>query len=188
MGLTTDTNNRSVEGLSTPTTGHPWTLRAGVSRSKLRSPSAASTSQQRTANTREIEEREQSSQDLCLILHIIASGSANSVSLRYDPMPGRSRANGYLALAALVSKCESNNKKRRRMFMRQLENVSTSAGQEPDIFFAEVQSIADRSAGVGGRKGARRQTGQCQFVIRAGRVRARGFQRGRVTRVRPRTN
>ncbi|CAM9471704.1 unnamed protein product, partial [Sphacelaria rigidula] len=53
------------------------------------------------------------------------------------------------AWEALVAKYEISSKQRRRILMRQLDNIKMSPGQEPDVFLTKVFELRDQLVYMG---------------------------------------
>ncbi|CAM9355662.1 unnamed protein product, partial [Sphacelaria rigidula] len=62
---------------------------------------------------------------------------------------GHARRDGKNAWEALVGKYEDFSKKRRRILMRQLDNIKMSPGQDPDVFLTKIYELRDQLVYMG---------------------------------------
>ncbi|CAN0059457.1 unnamed protein product, partial [Sphacelaria rigidula] len=53
------------------------------------------------------------------------------------------------AWEALVGKYENSSKQRRRILMRQLDNIKMSPGQDPDVFLTKIYELRDQLVYMG---------------------------------------
>ena len=67
---------------------------------------------------------------------------------KFEPKIGK-RANGQEAWRALLVKYKNNSKQRRRTLMRKLDNSTMEDGQDPDVFFVQVEQLADDLENMG---------------------------------------
>ena len=59
------------------------------------------------------------------------------------------RANGQEAWRALLGKYENNSTQRRRTLMRKLDNSKNGGRTDPDVFFVQVEQLADNLKSMG---------------------------------------
>ncbi|CAN0036856.1 unnamed protein product, partial [Sphacelaria rigidula] len=69
--------------------------------------------------------------------------------VRFEPKD-RARPDGKIAWGVLVGKHENSLKQLRRIFMRQLDNIKMSPGQDPDVFLTKVYELRDQLVYMGG--------------------------------------
>ena len=67
---------------------------------------------------------------------------------KFEPKIGK-RANGQEAWRALLVKYKNNSKQRRRTLMRKLDNSTMEDGQDPDVFFVQVEQLVDDLESMG---------------------------------------
>ncbi|CAM9523918.1 unnamed protein product, partial [Sphacelaria rigidula] len=56
---------------------------------------------------------------------------------------------GKIAWEGLVGKYENSSKQRRRILMRQLDNMKMSPGQDPDVFLTKIYELRDQLVYMG---------------------------------------
>ncbi|CAN0075050.1 unnamed protein product, partial [Sphacelaria rigidula] len=59
------------------------------------------------------------------------------------------RPDGKIAWEALVGKYDNSSKQRRRITMRQLDNIKMSPGQDPDVFLTKIYYLRDQLVYMG---------------------------------------
>ncbi|CAN0398258.1 unnamed protein product, partial [Scytosiphon promiscuus] len=59
------------------------------------------------------------------------------------------RADGQQAWRALLVKYENNSTQRRRTLMRKLDNSKMEEGEDPDVFFVQLDQLADDLESMG---------------------------------------
>ncbi|CAM9161903.1 unnamed protein product, partial [Sphacelaria rigidula] len=59
------------------------------------------------------------------------------------------RPNGKIAWEALVGKYDNSSKQRRRILMRQLDNIEMSPAQDSDVFLTKVYELRDQLVYMG---------------------------------------
>ena len=78
----------------------------------------------------------------------LITGPAGSLMFKSESKLGK-RANGQEAWRALLVKYKNNSKQRRRTLMRKLDNSTMEDGQDPDVFFVQVEQLADDLENMG---------------------------------------
>ena len=88
-------------------------------------------------NRAEVDNWDRCNEQLFNISYLTTTGPASSYLPRYEPK-GLAKPNGKMAWEALIAKYENSSKQRRRILIRQLDNLKMSPGQDPDEFLTKV--------------------------------------------------
>ncbi|CAM9554146.1 unnamed protein product, partial [Sphacelaria rigidula] len=82
------------------------------------------------------------------VLYLSITGSAASYLSRFQPK-GSEKPNVKSAWEGLVAKYQNSSKQRRRLLMRQLDTMTISPGQDPDVFLVKLFQLRDELGHIG---------------------------------------
>jgi len=91
---------------------------------------------------------DRANEQLFNILYLTTTGPANSYMLRFEPQ-GSDLPDGKKAWDGLIAKYQNSSKQRRRILMRQLDNLTMSQGEDPDLFLSKIYQIKDELTAIG---------------------------------------
>ena len=99
-------------------------------------------------NKVEVDNWDTCNEKLLTILYLTTTGPASSYLLRYEPK-GLAKPNGKIAWEALIAKYENSSQQRRRILIRQLDNLKMSPRQDPDEFLTKMSELRDQLVYMG---------------------------------------
>ncbi|CAM9795394.1 unnamed protein product, partial [Sphacelaria rigidula] len=97
---------------------------------------------------REIQNWDRYNEQLFNVLYLSTTGSAASYLLCFQPKDSE-KANGKIAWEGLVAKYQNLSTQRRRSLIRQLDTMTMSPGQDPDVFLAKLFQLRNELVHIG---------------------------------------